>query len=66
MSNNVYANQADELEIGRLRAAGRICSGCGNEIDPETCGCGDPMKPHNDSSHTAVPMGCDCMRTSRE
>jgi hypothetical protein len=43
------------------------CEGCGNEIDPETCHCGDPIKGHSYSSgHGAVPMGCDCHRAGLE
>ena len=40
------------------------CDGCGNEIDPTTCHCGDPMESHSawSSGHSPVPMGCDCMR----
>lgn len=42
-----------------------ICEGCKNEIDPETCGCGDPIKGHSWSSgHAAIPMGCDCHRAT--
>lgn len=64
MTNNVYANQADELEMGRIRAAGRICEGCGNEIDPETCGCGSRID-HPWDGHSPIPMGCDCGRVTR-
>lgn len=40
-----------------------ICPGCGNEIDPDVCWCGDLMKSHGPScGHTPVPMGCDCLR----
>lgn len=41
-----------------------LCWGCGNEIDPDCCGCGDPKENHNDwmQGHSFVPMGCDCMR----
>ncbi len=38
-----------------------LCPRCGNEIDPEVCWCGDPMKGHT-PEHMAVPMGCDCGR----
>lgn len=39
------------------------CPGCENEIDPETCHCGETIKPgvvHD--NHSPVPMGCDCGR----
>ena len=39
------------------------CPGCGNEIDPYVCHCGDLMKAHDAyCGHTPVPMGCDCGR----
>jgi len=39
------------------------CAGCGNEIDPDVCGCGDSIT-HSawDFGHEPVPMGCDCGR----
>lgn len=40
-----------------------ICPGCGNEIDPDTCGCGDAIEGHSIwSGHSPIPMGCDCGR----
>lgn len=42
-----------------------ICEGCGNEIDPETCGCGSPID-HFPDGHSPIPMGCDCMRDTAE
>lgn len=39
------------------------CEGCGNEIDPDVCHCGDPMEGHSTlSGHSGIPMGCDCGR----
>lgn len=39
------------------------CSGCGQEIDPDTCWCGQPKGEHGYyDNHTFVPMGCDCFR----
>jgi hypothetical protein len=40
------------------------CEGCGNEIDPDTCGCGEPINGYHDN-HTPIPMGCDCHRSTR-
>jgi len=43
------------------------CEGCGNQIDPDCCGCGDSMATHASpysSGHMLVPMGCDCFRNS--
>jgi hypothetical protein len=40
-----------------------VCSGCNQEIDPYTCGCGDAIKGHGyDNGHGPVPLGCDCLR----
>lgn len=41
------------------------CQGCGKEIDPDTCGCGDSRKGHGspiNTGHSFVPAGCDCFR----
>lgn len=41
------------------------CAGCGNEIDPDWCGCGDSEQSHANplyAGHSFVPMGCDCLR----
>ncbi len=38
-----------------------ICRGCGYEIDPEVCHCGDLIKMHSyGDGHSPVPMGCVC------
>jgi hypothetical protein len=43
----------------------RYCEGCQTAIDPETCGCGSPMKDHGAyEGHMAIPMGCGCYRAS--
>lgn len=40
-----------------------VCPGCGNEIDPDCCGCGDPREGHSlYAGHPFIPMGCDCYR----
>lgn len=41
-----------------------VCDGCGQEIDPETCGCGSPID-HYPDGHSPIPMGCDCGRDLR-
>ena len=40
------------------------CGGCGNLIDPDTCGCCDSIKNHGygDGGHSPIPLGCDCAR----
>lgn len=35
-----------------------VCSGCGNDVDPTTCWCGEG--PHYSPDHSFVPMGCTC------
>ena len=39
-----------------------LCSGCGCEIDQDTCHCGASLEGHNDFDlgHSFVPMGCAC------
>lgn len=39
-----------------------VCSGCGQEIDPDTCGCGLPITHSGWEGHSPIPMGCDCFR----
>jgi len=41
------------------------CSGCGNDIDPEVCWCGELLKGHGFDGHFFVPMGCDCYRANK-
>ena len=36
-----------------------ICEGCGWEIDPNVCHCGDWEEGHS-WEHQFVPMGCTC------
>jgi hypothetical protein len=38
-----------------------ICPGCGNEIDPEVCHCGEIRSMHGpERGHSFVPAGCTC------
>jgi hypothetical protein len=43
-----------------------ICTGCGQEIDPDCCGCGSGLEDSEHGSwnytHPFIPMGCDCYR----
>ena len=43
-----------------------ICPGCKNEIDPEVCHCGDPIKDGYHDNHSPVPQGCDCGRVTMD
>jgi len=43
------------------------CPGCGQEIDPDTCGCGEGRldsrgRPLSHDGHPFIPAGCDCYR----
>jgi hypothetical protein len=43
-----------------------ICEGCGCDIDPEYCWCGDAIKGHSWSTgHGPIPMGCVCGYSSQ-
>jgi hypothetical protein len=43
-----------------------ICHGCGWEIDPETCHCGEPREGGHCDNHTFVPQGCTCFFSDAE
>lgn len=38
-----------------------FCRGCGAEIDPGVCGCGEYIQ-HAYDGHYPIPMGCNCGR----
>lgn len=43
-----------------------ICKGCGEEVDVETCWCGDDLLAHGEwSNHSPVVMGCRCYMAAR-
>lgn len=42
------------------------CEGCGAEIDPDCCGCGDSREGHVSDTHGFVPMGCNCNRADSQ
>jgi hypothetical protein len=53
-----------------LRPGDELCGGCGQSIDPTTCGCGGyPDDSEHGSggvdayTHPFIPMGCDCFRS---
>ena len=38
-----------------------ICEGCGCDIDPEICWCGENYESHRFMcDHHFIPMGCTC------
>jgi hypothetical protein len=50
-----------QLEFSFVKDLNPICPRCKNEIDPETCWCGDWIKDHGTfCGHSPVPMGCHC------
>lgn len=66
-----WAENWTEIEIATLgtlvgieELPAEICRGCGNEIDPDVCHCGDgPESSEHSSSggnHGFVPAGCEC------
>jgi hypothetical protein len=54
------------VNVGEIEAEYTFptCTGCGNTIDPTTCGCGDPIRGGWHDGHAPVPMGCDCYRVA--
>jgi hypothetical protein len=50
---------SDVEEVVRARMQ-VVCPHCGNDIDPDTCHCGEG--PHTFDDHHFVPAGCDCLR----
>lgn len=53
------SRRTGSMAIGHAR-----CSGCGSEIDPEVCWCGDLGEDHYEGSgHMFIPMGCDCHKS---
>lgn len=52
-----------ELEAPALKVTLEpFCTGCGKEIDPDTCGCGSAMTSYGHDNHSPIPMGCSCLR----
>lgn len=51
----------------RLLVLNRVCPGCGYEVDPDTCGCGDAREGHDtrNNNHAFVPMNCQCLASRR-
>jgi hypothetical protein len=50
-----------EMNLAIAKALGvAVCPSCLNEIDPDTCYCGDTIKKHACCEHNPVPVGCVC------
>lgn len=60
----VLAHLQARIEQTQPVKAKTFCGGCGNEVDPSVCGCGDSIDGTNHDGHSPVPMGCDCMRST--
>lgn len=57
MDNAKFRDHFDEINWHKPV----ICQGCGWEIDPEVCHCGDEIKRHDIyGGHSPIPMGCTC------
>ena len=53
--------QSDRFRLCTASPPRTICPGCGKEIDPDWCWCGDRVDQHTmGSGHSPVPMGCVC------
>jgi hypothetical protein len=70
---DLSTGQLKEIEVPYIKQRARealeevpTCSGCGNEIDPDVCHCGDYVKDHGFTGHHAIPMGCDCFRADKQ
>jgi hypothetical protein len=53
------SKEGRETYVGPSSVKRETCPNCKQEIDPETCHCGDPMDGHS-GEHSGVPMGCMC------
>jgi hypothetical protein len=60
-------NDVQKLDV-MMEQEYAFCEGCGKEIDPTLCGCGELIADHHmhSSNHGPVPMGCDCFRERKE
>jgi hypothetical protein len=65
MSANVGSKSYEGAQKGAQRPEPVFCPGCGNEIDPDCCGCGEMREGHNAwwLGHGFVAIGCDCLRS---
>ena len=61
-----YGYGAERKEIYSATTGRTQCGGCGCEIDPEMCWCGEGKHDApGDGGHSFVPMGCDCHRQKK-
>ena len=53
--------------LAAIASAPPLCPGCKQEVDPETCQCGEAADDHNQGAgHGPVPMGCVCHRSAED
>lgn len=55
-----WLEMADLIAATEAKADRPKCQGCGNEIDHETCWCGEAIKGQAHDNHSVVPQGCTC------
>jgi len=53
------------MRVTLQREFRRICAGCGQEIDPNCCGCGRGLHTGYEEGHIFVPAGCQCLSMPR-
>lgn len=59
--------EAEERIRLAIQALRPVCHGCGNEVDPDSCGCGSRREDHDmGSGHGFVPLGCSCGFITKE
>jgi hypothetical protein len=65
-ATNIADAKREAVEIVRQKLSAildvlpAVCDGCGNDIDPHTCHCGDGYHGWGEGGHGFTPMGCTC------
>lgn len=56
LDTGICASLPDETKLP-------TCTGCGCEIDPTVCACGETIVANRvHDNHSPIPMGCNCYR----
>lgn len=61
----VMTREPVAMRVMLQREFRRICAGCGQEIDPNCCGCGSGPHTGHEEGHSFVPAGCRCLSMLR-